>query len=127
MINYINDVTTAPKAIGPYSQATSAGTTVFLSGQIPLHPETGTLVEGGIEQQTEQVLRNITAVLTHLKLSFKDVAKTTIFLTDLAHFQTVNAIYERILGGARPARSTIQVAGLPRGALIEIEMIAIRS
>ena len=124
MTKYINDAPNAPKAIGPYSQAAQIGNLTFLSGQIPLDPQTGQLVPGGIKEQTEQVLKNISAVLTHVKLDFSHVAKTTIFLTDLSHFQVVNEIYERVLGGAKPARSTIQVAALPRGSLIEIEMIA---
>jgi len=124
MTTYLNDAPNAPKAIGPYSQATSHGNLVFLSGQIPLSPESGALIEGGIEKQTEQVLKNLQAVLAHAGLTFGHVLKTTIFLTDLSHFQIVNGIYEKALGGAKPARSTIQVAALPRGAVIEIEMVA---
>ncbi len=124
MTTYINDAPQAPKAIGPYSQAASHGSLVFLSGQIPLVPESGSLIEGGIENQAEQVLKNLSAVLKHAGLTFAQVLKTTIFLTDLSHFQVVNNIYEKALGNSKPARSTIQVAALPRGALIEIEMIA---
>jgi 2-iminobutanoate/2-iminopropanoate deaminase len=126
MTDYINDAPNAPKAIGPYSQATAVGNLVFLSGQIPLDPSSGQIVEGGIEKQTEQVLKNLGAVLAHAKLTFSNVLKTTIFLTDLAHFQVVNGIYEKALGTSKPARATVQVAALPRGAMVEIEMIAAR-
>lgn len=124
MVDYFNDAPGAPKAVGPYSQAASANGLVFLSGQIPLDPKSGKLVEGGIESQAEQVLKNLAAVLNHLKLDFSNVVKATIFLTDLSHFKSVNAIYERHLGSSRPARATIQVAALPLSAEIEIEMIA---
>lgn len=124
MIRYISDAKNVPVAIGPYSQATVGGNLVFLSGQIPLDPTTMELTGKGIEEQTEQVMENIKSALAHLGLGFAQVLKTTIFLTDLANFQTVNGIYEKWLGASKPARSTIQVAGLPRGALIEIEMIA---
>ena len=126
MLNYLNDAPHAPKAIGPYSQAVGAGSLLFLSGQIPLNPPAGEMVTGGIEKQTEQVLQNLKAVLAHAGLDFSHVVKSTIFLTDLTHFQAVNALYEKALGGSRPARSTVQVAALPRGAEIEIEMIAAR-
>ncbi len=125
-LNYISDVAAAPKAIGPYSQAVEAGGFLFISGQIPLHPQSGEMPHG-IEAQTEQVLSNLKAILEHRGLSFHNVTKTTIFLMDLGHFQTVNGIYERWLGSARPARATVQVAGLPKGALVEIEMIAMQS
>ena len=124
MIKYISDAVSAPKAIGPYSQATVANGFAFISGQIPLDPATGKLVEGGIEAQSEQVMKNLAAILEHLGLAFSDVVKTTILLADLKNFQTVNGIYERALGGAKPARATYQVAGLPLAAMIEIEMIA---
>lgn len=124
MNEYISDCMTAPKAIGPYSQAVRNGQFVFLSGQIPIDPASGKLVGDGIEEQATQVLKNISALLHHLKLSFSNVVKTTIFLTDLGNFQTVNKLYEGALGQAKPARSTIQVAGLPLGSKIEIEMVA---
>lgn len=124
MVQYTTDAPNAPKAIGPYSQATVANGFAFISGQIPLEPVSGKIVDGGIEAQTVQVLENLKAILTHLGLSFQDVMKTTIFLTDLKHFQTVNGIYEKALGTAKPARATFQVSGLPREALVEIEMIA---
>jgi 2-iminobutanoate/2-iminopropanoate deaminase len=119
------EIENAPKAVGPYSPVVRAGGMVFLSGQIPLHPTTGQLVGSDIKAQTEQVLANLRAVLTGVGLSFSDVVKTTIFLTDLANFQTVNALYSEALGNHKPARSTIQVSALPREAAVEIEMIAL--
>lgn len=124
--NCVNDVTAAPKAIGPYSQAVIAGDLVYLSGQIPLDPVSGALAQG-IEAQTEQVMSNIRAILEHLKLDLSCVVKTTIFLVDLSHFATVNSIYERWFGTHRPARSTVQVAALPKGSLVEIETIALKT
>jgi 2-iminobutanoate/2-iminopropanoate deaminase len=115
----------APKAIGPYSQAIQCGGLLFLSGQIPLDPATGQLVTGDIRLETERVMSNIEAVLTEAGATFEDVLKTTIFLTDLADFAAVNEVYgKRFEGVAPPARSTVQVAALPRGARVEIEMIA---
>jgi len=125
MTEYINDAPNAPKAIGPYSQAATAGGFVFLSGQIPLDPASGSLVSG-IEKQTNQVMQNLQAVLKAAGLDFKHVLKATIFLTDLNNFQTVNGIYEKWLGGVKPARATIQVSALPKGAEVEIEMVAFR-
>ena len=125
-IKCFHEIMNAPQAVGPYSPAVQAGATYFLSGQVGLHPENGTLVGSDITSQTKQVLANLKAVLTSLGLSFQNVAKTTIFLTDLANFQTVNAIYGEALGGHRPARSTIQVSALPLGAIVEIEMIAVK-
>lgn len=124
MKKFLNDLPNVPKAVGPYSQAAVAGGFVFLSGQIGLDPASGTLVAGGVSGQAEQVLKNIRAVLSSQGASFENVIKTTIFLTDLGDFKTVNEIYSRALGECRPARSTIQVAGLPLGAVVEIEMIA---
>lgn len=124
MIKYINDVPGAPKAIGPYSQATIYNHIAFLSGQIPLDPTSGEIVQGGIEAQTEQVLKNIKAILTHLKLDFSNVIETDIYLTDLKHFQIVNGLYEKALGANKPARATVQVAALPKGAIVEIRMKA---
>lgn len=115
----------APAAIGPYSQAVVAQGFAFLSGQVPIDPATGNLVSGGIEEQTEQVLKNLSAVLTHLKIDFSHVVSSRIYLTDLAHFQTVNALYEKALGGHKPSRATIQVSALPKGAQVEIEMVAV--
>lgn len=114
----------APAAIGPYSQGISAGQFLFTAGQIPLDPGTGQLVDGGIEEQTERVLRNLTAILEAAGATWAQVVKTTVYLQDLSHFPTVNEIYARSIGDARPARSTVQVAALPRGALVEIDAIA---
>ncbi len=115
----------APKAIGPYSQAVKAGSFLFLSGQIPLDPVTGEFVAGGIKEQTERVMDNIAAVLAEVGLGFDAVVKTTIFLTDLANFGTVNEVYGSRFPAAPPARSTVEVKGLPRGALVEIEVLAL--
>jgi 2-iminobutanoate/2-iminopropanoate deaminase len=117
---------TAPAAIGPYSQAVRVAGLVFLSGQIPLDPGTGQIVEGSITVQTERVLDNLAAVLKAAGLTFDHVAKTTIFLTDLGDFQAVNEVYgERFTHTPQPARSTVQVSALPRGAKVEIEAIAV--
>lgn len=113
----------APEAVGPYSHAVKVGNLLFCSGQIPLNPATKSLVPGGIREQTDQVLTNITQVLDSQDLSFKHVVKTTIFMTDLADFAVVNGIYAQAFGQHKPARSTVQVAALPLGALIEIEVI----
>lgn len=114
------------KAIGPYSLGIGAGDYVFLSGQIPLDGATGKLVEGGIEAQTEQVFANIKALLDNAGVTMAQVAKATVFMTDLKEFAAMNAIYEKHVPAPYPARSTIQVAGLPMGAKVEIEMIAWR-
>ncbi|MEN9846431.1 MAG: hypothetical protein RIS36_1578 [Pseudomonadota bacterium] len=124
-IECFESIANAPQAVGPYSPATRAGNLVFLSGQVGLNPETSQLVGPGIQEQTEQVLNNLKTVLAGVGLSFKDVIKTVIFLTDLSHFQTVNKIYGDTLEGHKPARSTIQVSALPLGAIVEIEMIAV--
>ncbi|MDQ6887867.1 MAG: Rid family detoxifying hydrolase [Gemmatimonadota bacterium] len=115
---------TAPKAIGPYSQAVVANGFLFSAGQIPLDPSSGQMAEGGIVQQAERVLANLTAVLAAAGAAWGDVVKTTVYLVDLADFPTMNEIYGKRLGDARPARSTVQVAALPRGALVEIDVIA---
>jgi 2-iminobutanoate/2-iminopropanoate deaminase len=114
----------APGAIGPYSQAVRSGSFLFCSGQIPLDPKSGQIVSGDIAAQTRRVLDNIAAVLKAEGLSFDDVVKTTIFLTNLADFQTVNEIYSSYFTQDPPARSTVQVAALPRAANVEIEVIA---
>jgi 2-iminobutanoate/2-iminopropanoate deaminase len=117
---------TAPAAIGPYSQAVRSGGWVFLSGQIPIDPGTGRMLEGGIVEQAERVLDNLGAVLQAAGLSFDHVVKTTIFLADLGDFQAVNEVYaKRFLRSPQPARSTVQVAALPRGAKVEIDAIAV--
>ncbi len=115
----------APAAIGPYSQATVANGFLFTAGQIALDPASGQLIAGGVEEQTERVVSNLEAVLTAAGLGWGDVVKTTVYLQDLSHFPTVNELYGKRLGAARPARSTVQVSGLPRGALIEIDAIAV--
>ena len=114
----------APSAVGPYSQAVAAGGLVFVSGQIPLDPATGELVEGDVAAQTERVLENLGAVLEAAGLGFGDVIKTTIYLADTADFAAVNEVYARCFPTDPPARATIQVAALPKGARIEIEVIA---
>lgn len=120
----IISTTAAPAAIGPYSQATVAGGFLFTAGQIPLDPVTGDLVAGDIVPQTEQVLRNLAAVLKEAGCSWRDVVKTTVFLTDMADFPRFNEVYAATLGDARPARSTVQVSALPRGVNVEVELVA---
>jgi len=115
----------APKAIGPYAQAIRSGDLLFLSGQIPLDPASGNLVEGPIEKQAERVLKNLAAVLGAAGASLDDVVKTTVYLADLSHFASVNTVYSRFFPHEPfPARATVQVAALPRGAMIEIDAIA---
>ena len=116
----------APAAIGPYSQAIAAAGLVFCSGQIPLDPVTGQIVEGDIEIQTRRVLDNLTAVLQAAGSSPEQVVKTTIFLADMNDFATVNTIYAEYFGTEPPARSTVQVARLPRDVRVEVEAIALR-
>jgi 2-iminobutanoate/2-iminopropanoate deaminase len=114
----------APKAIGPYSQAVIEGGFLFTSGQVPLDPTTGKLVEGGLERSAERVFDNLEAILTEAGLGFGDVVKTTVFLTRAEDFAPLNAVYARRFGNHRPARSTVIVAALPAGAAIEIDLIA---
>ena len=114
----------APAAVGPYSQAVRVGSMVFCAGQIPLDPSTGQIVSGDISAQTKRVMDNIAAVLKAEQLNFDHVVKTTIFLTDLNDFQTVNEIYGSYFKQQPPARSTVQVSGLPKAARVEIEVIA---
>jgi 2-iminobutanoate/2-iminopropanoate deaminase len=115
----------APAAIGPYSQGIVSNGFLFSAGQIALDPQSGNLVDGGIKEQTERVLKNLTAVLEAAGLKWTDVVKTTVYLTDLAHFPILNDIYGKWIAEARPARSTVQVSALPRGALVEIDLIAV--
>jgi 2-iminobutanoate/2-iminopropanoate deaminase len=115
----------APSAIGPYSQGVIAGGVLYTAGQIALDPASGKIVEGGIVEQTDRVMQNLQEVLNEAGASWADVVKTTVYLHDLAHFPTVNEVYGRCLDGSRPARSTVQVSALPRGALVEIDAIAI--
>jgi 2-iminobutanoate/2-iminopropanoate deaminase len=115
----------APSAIGPYSQAVRTGDLIFTSGQIGLDPATGELVAGGVEAQTRRVLDNLTAVLEAAGAGWRDVVRTTIYLTDMGDFAVVNKLYgERVGVGVLPARSTVQVAKLPKGAVVEIDAIA---
>ena len=116
----------APAPVGPYSQAIVAGDLVFCSGQVGLDPATGELVEG-LEAQAERALRNLSAVLDAAGVSWADVVKTTIFLAEIGDFAAVNAIYGRVMPDPPPARSTVGVGGLPKGALVEVEAIARRS
>jgi 2-iminobutanoate/2-iminopropanoate deaminase len=113
----------APAAIGPYSQGIIANGLLFTAGQIALDPATGQVVEGDVVAQTEQVMRNLTAVLAAAGARWTDVVKTTVYLHDMADFPRVNEVYGRSLADARPARSTVQVAGLPRGVLVEIDAV----
>ena len=114
----------APPAIGPYSQAIIAGGFLFSAGQIPLDPVTKQVVEGDIVPQTRRVLENLQAVLAAAGASWKDVVKTTVFLQDMNDFPRMNEVYSEVMGDARPARSTVQVAGLPRGVRVEIDLVA---
>lgn len=114
----------APAAIGPYSQAVEAGNMLFISGQIPLNPETMKVVEGGIAEQTEQVLKNIGAILDEAGYSYRDVVKSTCLLSDMANFKAMNEVYGRFYGENAPARAAFAVKELPLGVLIEIETIA---
>jgi 2-iminobutanoate/2-iminopropanoate deaminase len=114
----------APRPIGPYSQGVIAGGLLFVSGQIPLDPATDKMVEGDIKVQTEQVLKNLLAVLKEAKMGPENIVKATIFLADIADFAQVNEVYGQFLGKEPPARSTIQAAALPKGARVEIDVIA---
>lgn len=114
----------APAAIGPYSQAVETGNMLFVSGQIPLNPETMKVVEGGIAEQTEQVLENIGAILSEAGYSYQDVVKSTCLLSDMANFKAMNEVYAKFYGENSPARAAFAVKELPLGVLIEIETIA---
>jgi 2-iminobutanoate/2-iminopropanoate deaminase len=115
----------APAAVGPYSQAVQIGDLIYSAGQIPLVPETGKIIEGGIEVQTRQVMQNLSAVLEAAGSSWSHVIKTTIFVTDLANFAAINQVYGSFFEIDPPARSTVQVAALPLGAQVEIEVVAV--
>jgi 2-iminobutanoate/2-iminopropanoate deaminase len=114
----------APKPIGPYSQAVISGGLLFASGQIALDPATGQMVEGDVAAQTERVMKNLLAVLKEAKMGPENIVKTTVFLANMADFPKMNEVYERYLGKEPPARSTIQAAALPKGAKVEIDLIA---
>lgn len=116
----------APQAIGPYSQAIEIDNLLFVSGQLGLEPESGKMVEGGVEAQAEQAMQNISAILDEAGLTFSNIVKTTIFLADMNDFAKVNEVYAGHFVGDFPARSAIQVAGLPKGGLVEIEVIAVK-
>ena len=115
----------APKPIGPYSQGVISGGLLFCSGQIALDPETGAVVEGGVDAQTERVLENLVAVLREAKMGLDNVVKTTVYLADMGDFAPMNEAYAREFEGEPPARTTIAVAGLPKGARVEIEAVAV--
>jgi len=115
----------APRAIGPYSQAVRAGNLVFASGQIPIDPATGEFIPGGIAEQTEQVLKNLTAVFAATGLTMNQIVKTTVFLTDMNDFTAMNEVYAKFFVENPPARATVQAARLPRDAKVEIEAIAV--
>ena len=121
----IISTTEAPAAVGPYSQAVRVGPTIYCAGQIPLDPKSGQIVSGGIDVQTRRVMDNIGGLLKAEGLSFDNIVKTTIFLADIGDFQTVNEIYGSYFKQAPPARSTVQVGALPKGARVEIEVIAV--
>ena len=114
----------APAAIGPYSQAIVAGQLLFCSGQIPLDPVTGQMIEGDVTAQTRRVLENVRAILVAANATFDDVVKTTVFLADMSDFAAMNAVYAEYFSAPAPARSTVQAARLPRDARVEIEVIA---
>lgn len=118
------NTTGAPAPIGPYAQGVVAGGLLFVSGQIPIDPATGELVQGDVAAQTRRVMENLMAVLGEAKLSAESVVKTTVFLADIADFAAMNAVYAEYLGKEPPARSTIQAAALPRGVKVEIDLIA---
>jgi len=122
----IISTTDAPGAIGPYSQAVEANGTLYISGQVGVDPVTGTMVEGGISEQTEQVLRNIRAILQAAGYTLNDVVKSTCLLSDMTDFKAMNEVYARYYSSDQPARAAFAVKGLPLGALIEIETIATR-
>ena len=122
----ILDTPSGPTPLGPYSVATEANGLVFISGMIAIDPATGQAVAGGVEPQTEQVMRNIGAVLADVGLDYDDIVKTTIFVTDMGNFPTVNEIYGSYVGEAKPARATVEVSALPGGFIVEIETIAAR-
>jgi 2-iminobutanoate/2-iminopropanoate deaminase len=126
-VKRIHSSSAAPAAIGPYSQAVEANGLVFLSGQIPLDPATGQMVTGDVTAQTEQVMKNLEAVLSAAGCTFAHVVRSTVYVTDLGDFAAVNEVYGRRFSDAPPARATVQVAALPRGAKVEIDMIAARA
>jgi 2-iminobutanoate/2-iminopropanoate deaminase len=126
MPKQIHDAPSGPRPLGPYSIITEAHGFVFVSGMVGIDPATGSAVDGGVTEQTVQVMRNIGAVLGDVGLSYDDIVKTTIFVTDMNDFPAVNAVYGEYVGDAKPARSTVEVSALPGGFVVEIETIAAR-
>jgi 2-iminobutanoate/2-iminopropanoate deaminase len=124
-VKHIVQTDSAPKAIGPYSQAIKAGGFLFVSGQIPINPETGQFVPGGITEQTEQVLKNISAILESGGSGIDRVVKATVFLADINDFEAMNQVYGRYFSSNPPARATVEVARLPRDARVEIDVISL--
>ena len=124
MIKRIIQTEQAPAAIGPYSQAIRIGDFLYTSGQIALDPDSGIFLSGEIEEQPEQTLKNISAILQAGGVNFENVVKTTVYLSDLNHFSRMNQVYEKYFSKTKPARACVQVAGLPKGAKIEIDAIA---
>ena len=116
--------TNAPGAVGPYSQAIKAGDFLFASGQVPLVPETGKIISGGITEQAEQCMKNVGAILEAAGLSYDDVVKTTVFLTNIEFFGAVNAVYGKYFQKMLPARSCVEIGHLPKGAYVEVEVVA---
>lgn len=118
--------TNAPAAVGPYSQAIEVNGTIYISGQLPIDPATGAFPKGGVKEQTEQSFKNIKAILSEIGLSTDNIVKTTVLLSDIAEFGSMNEVYETQFKGSFPARSAFAVKDLPKGALVEIEVIAVR-
>ena len=125
MVKQIINTEKAPAPIGPYSQAVKAGNFLFVSGQIPIHPATGELVQSGIKDEAQQVMKNIEAILNEAKLTFEHIVKTTIFLTDMSLFAAVNEVYGTYFNGDFPARETVAVKALPKGVNVEISVLAV--
>lgn|SRR5574344_796452 len=125
-MNKIINTDKAPKAIGPYSQAVLAGNTLYISGQVPINPATGKIAEGGIKEQTEQVMKNIEAILTEAGFTFADVVKSTCLLDTMDYFAPMNEVYAKYYPTNSPARAAFAVKGLPLGAMVEIETIAVK-
>ncbi len=126
MPKQIHDLPSAPAPVGPYSVATEANGFVFVSGQVGIDPATGSVVGGGVAAETRQIMENLGAILGDLELGYADIVKTTIFLTDMTDFGTVNAVYGEFVEEAKPARSTVAVAALPLGVAVEIEVLVAR-
>jgi len=123
MNNQVINTNCAPKAIGPYSQAIKSGNLMFISGQIPVDPETNKVVEGNIRQQTERCMKNILAILNKCGLNFQNIVKTTIYVSDMSQFDDVNEVYGSFFDGYYPARACVEVSNLPKNVLVEIEAV----